>query len=84
VQARVAELHPELPIDTDVRVGEAAYGIEEAVAQYEAALVVMATYGRGGVMRAILGSVAGEVMQLGDVPVVLIRPAPTEADQPVT
>jgi nucleotide-binding universal stress UspA family protein len=84
VLARVAEQHPELPIETDVRVGEAAYGIEEAVAQYDAALVVMATHGRGGAMRTLLGSVAGKFMQLGDVPVVLIRPAPTEADQPVT
>jgi nucleotide-binding universal stress UspA family protein len=67
-----------------VRVGEAAYGIEEAVAQYNAALVVMATHGRGGAMRTLLGSVAGKFMQLGDVPVVLIRPAPNDADQPVT
>ena len=82
VLARVAEQHPGLPIETDVRVGEAAYGIEEAVAQYNAALVVMATHGRGGVVRTILGSVAGKFLQLGDVPVVLIRPAPHEAARP--
>ncbi|HLZ28122.1 MAG TPA: universal stress protein [Chloroflexota bacterium] len=81
---RVAEHHPDLPIKTDVRLGEAAYGIEEAVAKYDATLVVMATHGRGGVMRALLGSVAGKFMQLGDVPVVLIRPAPKAADQAPT
>ena len=69
---------------TALRPSASPYGIEEAVAQYNAALVVMATHGRGGVMRTLLGSVAGKFMQLGDVPVVLIRPAPNEADQPVT
>jgi nucleotide-binding universal stress UspA family protein len=59
-QARVAEHHPRLSIATDVCVGEPAEGIEQAVARLEAALVVMATHGRGGAMRAILGSVAGE------------------------
>ena len=53
------------------------------VAQHEAALVVMATHGRGGAMREILGSVAGKLVQQCDVPVVLMRPAPValEASQ---
>jgi nucleotide-binding universal stress UspA family protein len=81
VQAHVAEHHPGVSIATDVRVGEPCVGIEEAVAYHEAALVVMATHGRGGPMRSILGSVAGKLLQVCDVPVVLIRPAPVEADQ---
>jgi len=32
-----------MSIDTDIRVGDASYGIEEALAQREAALVVMAS-----------------------------------------
>jgi nucleotide-binding universal stress UspA family protein len=37
-------------------------------------LVVMATHGRGGLARAIVGSVASTVLRHADVPVVLIRP----------
>jgi nucleotide-binding universal stress UspA family protein len=81
MQARFAEQHPDLSTATDVRVGEPASEIQATVAHYDAALVVMATHGRGGAMRSILGSVAGELLQLCDVPVVLIRPAPVEADQ---
>jgi nucleotide-binding universal stress UspA family protein len=80
-QARIAEQHPGLSIATDVRVGEPAEGIEQAVASLEAALVVMATHGRGGAMRAILGSVAGKLVQQCDVPVVLMRPAAVDANQ---
>ena len=81
VKTRLAEKYPRLSIDTDVRVGEAADGIEQMVAQHEAALVVMATHGRGGAMRAIVGSIAGKLVQQCDVPVVLMRPAPVEATQ---
>jgi nucleotide-binding universal stress UspA family protein len=81
IKARVTELHPELSVDSDLRVGDAAFGIEEAVALYEASLVVMATHGRGGVLRSMLGSVAGKVMQHGEVPVVLIRPVRVELDE---
>jgi len=81
VRTRLAEKFPQLAIDTDVRVGDAAFGIEQMVAQHEAALVVMATHGRGGAMRSILGSVAGKLVQQCDVPVVLLRPAPIGANQ---
>jgi nucleotide-binding universal stress UspA family protein len=36
VSARLAEKHPQLAIDTDVRVGDVAFGIEQMVAQHEA------------------------------------------------
>jgi nucleotide-binding universal stress UspA family protein len=41
----------------------------------------MAIHGRGGAMRSILGSVAGKLVQACQVPVVLMRPAPVEANQ---
>ena len=40
-----------------------------------AALVFMATHGRTGLRRAVMGSVAGQVLELGTTPLVLIRPA---------
>jgi len=80
-QARLVAAHPTLSIDTDIRVGDASYGIEEALAQRQAALVVMATHGRSGARRAIVGSIAGKILQNGSVPVVLLHPA-RAADQP--
>jgi nucleotide-binding universal stress UspA family protein len=44
-----------------------------------AQLVVMATHGRGPLMRATLGSVADQVVRKGTIPVLLIRP---EEDAP--
>jgi nucleotide-binding universal stress UspA family protein len=39
-------------------------------------LIVMATHGRGALMRAIVGSVADKVMRTSSVPVLLVRPGP--------
>jgi nucleotide-binding universal stress UspA family protein len=44
-----------------------------------AALVVMATHGRSGVARALLGSVAEAVVRDVAVPVLLVKPAPGAA-----
>jgi nucleotide-binding universal stress UspA family protein len=44
-----------------------------------AKLVVMATHGRGPVLRAGLGSVADQVVRKGSVPVLLVRPGNGEA-----
>jgi nucleotide-binding universal stress UspA family protein len=41
----------------------------------EGRLVVMSTHGRGGLRRAVLGSVAGEVIRSGAVPVLVVGPA---------
>ena len=40
-------------------------------------LIVMATHGRTGIRRAVLGSVAGAVLTAGSVPVLLVSPAET-------
>ena len=47
--------------------------------QVGAGLVVMSTHGRGTVGRALLGSVADEVVRAAKVPVLLVRP---EEDEP--
>ena len=43
-------------------------------AEAEQCLVVMATHGRGGLKRLVLGSVADQVVHAGHMPVLLIRP----------
>lgn len=52
-----------------------ATGILEAAARYQADLVVMASHGRTGLTRALLGSVAEEVLRRADRDVLAIPPA---------
>src|SRR5207302_9277786 len=56
-------LHDALPIC--IAMAEIARGAD---------LVVMATHGRTGLRRAVLGSVAGKVLTTGSVPVLLVSP----------
>lgn len=74
VRDRVArELGP-----VDVRVVEdedAARAIAAEVERDDFDLVAMATHGRGGLRRLLLGSVAERVMREVDVPVLLYRPS---------
>lgn len=61
-------------VHTTIRVGEPATAILELVSECEADLVLMATHGRSGVGRALLGSVADQVLRAGVVPVLLLHP----------
>lgn len=54
--------------------GEPADEIVAAADGMEAAIVVMATHGRGGLQRWLIGSVADRVMRMGTRPTLLIRP----------
>ena len=53
-------------------------------AALESCTIIMATHGRSGVARLLLGSVALEVVRRSATPILLIRPReqPAEADQP--
>jgi nucleotide-binding universal stress UspA family protein len=52
-----------------------AVEITSAAEAYGAGVIVMATHGRGGLARSVLGSVAAETLRLARVPVLLVRPA---------
>jgi nucleotide-binding universal stress UspA family protein len=67
-----------LTIRQEVRVGDAATSIVAASQEGCAALVIMATHGRTGLGRLILGSVAGAVLRQGNVPLLLVRPGQLE------
>lgn len=69
---------PGVPVHTETRLGAPASGIAEAATSTNSALVFMATHGRTGLRRAVMGSVAGQVLEHGTTPLVLIRPAATE------
>jgi len=74
VQSRLYHESPMLDIVTQVGAGKPSHVIDAAVAESGASMVVMATHGRGGVLRSVTGSVAGKVVNRGRAPVVLVRP----------
>ena len=62
-------------IDRQVAVApSASSAILETVHARHIGVLAMATHGRGGFLRAVLGSVAGETVALTDIPVLLVRP----------
>jgi nucleotide-binding universal stress UspA family protein len=62
-----------LRVTTESSTGAPAWFIEECVQAHHAGLVVMASHGRGGLGRLLLGSVAQSVLRDGEVPVLLMR-----------
>ncbi|MGE5603755.1 MAG: universal stress protein [Nitrososphaerales archaeon] len=66
---------PGLSVQTVVREGWAADVIAYGCRELQPGLIVMATHGRAGVARLLLGSVALEVVRRSPLPVMLIRPA---------
>lgn len=59
---------------TRVLFGPTAPAITDYARDHACDLIAMATYGRSGVARALLGSVAERVVQYASVPVLLCRP----------
>jgi nucleotide-binding universal stress UspA family protein len=71
LEKRQATTQPQI----DARVGTPAEAIAEASREHAVALIVMATHGRTGLARLLLGSVADDVLRHGSVPLLLVRPA---------
>ena len=74
VARKVADQHPQIRMRLDVRIGGPVTGIGVAALANQSDLIVMATRGRTGVRRAIVGSVAGAVLCAGHTPVLLVHP----------
>jgi len=68
-------------VTTVVRFGEAAEEIIDVAESEAMALVVMATHGRSGFERLVLGSVAEAVLRRLHIPVMMVRPQPTVAGE---
>jgi nucleotide-binding universal stress UspA family protein len=62
-----------LPIATHVRSGDVVEAILDEVDESASNVIVMTTRGHGGVVRAVLGSVASELLGKSPVPVLLVR-----------
>jgi nucleotide-binding universal stress UspA family protein len=63
-----------LSAEASVRKGQPAAQIGQVADEHDAAAVIMATHGRTGLARVLMGSVAGEVLHRSTSPVMLIRP----------
>lgn len=61
---------------TSTSFGSPGSGIVETAREYEAGLIVMATHGRTGLARTLLGSTALEVLHRGNLPVLFVQSAP--------
>lgn len=58
--------------------GSPYFGIITIAHERQVGLIVMATHGRGGVTRALLGSVATSTIRQTDIPIMLVRPDAVE------
>jgi nucleotide-binding universal stress UspA family protein len=58
--------------------GEPSVAIAQVAANEKANLIVMATHGRSGLARLVLGSVATGTLRRANVPLLLVRPAALE------
>lgn len=78
-----AQLGADLVAGWRVRLGDPITEIVTEAERHSAAAIVMATHGRAGIMRTLLGSVAGQVVHTATSPVLLVRPGTLRgAEQP--
>jgi nucleotide-binding universal stress UspA family protein len=78
----VAQLRKEgYNVSVIIQFGDPARVIIEAAEQEKVDLIAMATHGRTGLRRLVLGSVAETVMHgVGGIPVLMVRPFPQNSD----
>ncbi len=80
VAARIQQQYQVADIRTEAESGEPVQAIINAARAAGADLIVMATHGRTGVARVLMGSVAGTVLRRSGLPTTLIRPAQLPAE----
>lgn len=68
-------------VDWEIRTGAAAQDLIRVAEERSAGLIAMASHGRSGLGRLLLGSVAERVVHQSPVPVLLIRPDTALVDQ---
>ncbi len=76
--------HKGYTVTPEIRFGEAAQEIIDAVAQLQPELMIMATHGRSGVLRLLMGSVAENVLKQVHVPILMVKPRRELAGEKLT
>jgi nucleotide-binding universal stress UspA family protein len=80
VESVAQRLRPSIAsITTRAELGRMPTRIREVAREEQVNLIAMATHGRGGLSRLIMGGTATDVVQRADVPLLLVRPLPTSA-----
>jgi len=79
LEALAAELRTDTrPVAVYATYGTPYFGLTTIARDHQVGLIVMATHGRGGVTRALLGSVATATIGQAAVPIMLVRPDEVE------
>jgi nucleotide-binding universal stress UspA family protein len=81
--AEVLPSDPDVPCEHRLMIGSPARAIVEMAEREEVELIVMATHGRTGLLRVLMGSVAEEVVRKAKCPVLTVKPttvAPAKVD----
>lgn len=76
LRAVVQKYHIDIPVSCNVLVGDPVRRLLESSERNPDAIIAMATHGRSGIVRAVLGSVADKVVRGASGPVLLVRPTP--------
>ncbi len=66
-----------VPVETMIQVGRPAEVILDAATANAVDMIAMATHGRSGIQRLLLGSVADRIVRHAHVPVLMVRPEST-------
>lgn len=76
-----AERAAGLVVHTKLRIGEPTTEILQLADECEPAVLIMATHGRSGIGRMLLGSAADQLLHASDMPVLLLHPNQHEISQ---
>ncbi len=80
-QLAAGEITAGRPTKTKALVGMPEQVVAEVARTNDATLIVMATHGRGGLGRLVMGSVADATLRQGTTPLLLVRPQQDGADE---
>jgi nucleotide-binding universal stress UspA family protein len=72
--AEVVPTDPSVPCEHKLMIGSPAAAIIELAEREDVELIVMATHGRTGLLRVLMGSVAEEVVRKAKCPVLTVKP----------
>ena len=70
-----------LKVEIATAVGSAALFIEQMAQERQAGLIVIASHGRGWLGRFVIGSIAEKILRDVDMPILLVRRAPTHSTE---
>ncbi|MEE8594510.1 MAG: universal stress protein, partial [Gemmatimonadota bacterium] len=76
---RLEKEGPEVPAELHVELGHPAQNVVEYAERLEIDLIVLASHGRTGLERALLGSVAEGVARRAKCPVLIVKPPEEES-----